>query len=568
MNEVKAAHLSRRVSMALGAACLALAVVLPGTSQSASPVRPAVAVVDQALQHVSGTVHIIVQKFGGGGNGPEHAVSGSGGSVTRDLPLINGFSATVPARAIPTLASEPGVRVISLDRKVQVQAGGNPTTPNSVYPQVISANKMWQAGYTGGGVTVALIDTGVDGVPDLAGRVVTVTNDLTGASAPCENLSGESDCTDNYGHGTFIAGIIAGNGAMSSGQYTGVAPQANVLSIKIAGRDGSADVSNVIAALQFAVSFQSKYNIKVINLSLGTNGTQSYQTDPLNYAVEKAWSAGMVVVVSAGNLGPNPKTISKPGDDPWVITVGAVDDRGTPGDGDDQLPNFSAHGPTAADGLAKPDVVAPGAHMVSLRAPGSAVDSQFPNYVGTGYHKGSGTSMATGVVSGSVALMLQANPTMAPDRVKYALTSTARPDASTDPMAVGAGMVNAYDATYKAPPGLANLGNGHSSGLGTLDGSRGSVQVSALNNPVGTVVQGTLTVQLLLWDPILFTTGSWTASSWYASSWYASSWYASSWYGSSWYASSWYGSSWYGQPDGSSWYGSSWYGSSWYGFWE
>jgi len=567
MNEVKTAYLPRRVFMALGAACLALAVVLPGTSQSGSPVRPAIAVVDQALQHVSGTVHIIVQKVSGAGDTPERAVSRSGGTVSRDLPLINGFSATVPARAVPTLASDPGVRVISLDRKVQVQGGGGSGTPNSVYPQVVGANRMWSAGNTGSGVTVALIDTGIDAVPDLAGRVVTVTDDLTGASAPCENLSGESDCTDNYGHGTFIAGIIGGNGAMSNGQFTGVAPQANLLSIKIAGRDGSADVSNVIAALQFAVSFQSKYNIKVINLSLGTNGTQSYQTDPLNYAVEKAWSAGMVVVVSAGNLGPNPRTISKPGDDPWVITVGAVDDRGTPGTGDDELPNFSAHGPTAADGLAKPDVVAPGAHIVSLRAPGSAVDTQFPNYVDTNYRKGSGTSMATGVVSGSVALMLQANPTMAPDRVKYALTSTARSDASTDRMAVGAGVIDAYNAAYRAPLGVANIGNGRSNGLGTLDGSRGSVQVAA-NDPLGTVVQGTLTIQLLLWDPLAYTTGSWTASSWYASSWYASSWYASSWYGSSWYASSWYGSSWYGQPDASSWYGSSWYGSSWYGFWE
>src|SRR4029077_7912703 len=142
--------------------------------------------------------------------------------------------------------------------------------------------------------------------------------------------------------------------------------------------------------------------------------------------------SGIAVVVAASNRGPGPGTISKPGDDPLVITVGAVDDMGTPGLGDDQLPNFSSHGPTAADGLAKPDLGAPGGHLVSLRAPGSAIDTQFPTYVDGAYRRGSGTSMATGVVSGSVALMLQANPGMTPNRVKFALTSTARPAASND----------------------------------------------------------------------------------------------------------------------------------------
>src|SRR5207245_1877202 len=129
------------------------------------------------------------------------------------------------------------------------------------------------------------------------------------------------------------------------------------------------------AAIQWVVSFKDRYGIKVLNLSLGTDSTQTYRTDPLNYAVERAWDSGIVVVVSASNRGPGPATISKPGDDPLVITVGAVDDRGTPGLGDDELPNFSSHGPTAADGLAKPDLVAPGGHIVSLRAPGSAIDT-------------------------------------------------------------------------------------------------------------------------------------------------------------------------------------------------
>src|SRR5205807_4236207 len=172
-------------------------------------------------------------------------------------------------------------------------------------------------------------------------------------------------------------------------------------------------------------------------------------------AVEKAWDSGVVVVVAASNRGPGPGTISKPGDDPLVITVGAVDDMGTPGLGDDQVPDFSSRGPTAADGLAKPDLAAPGGHLVSLQAPGSAIDTQFPNYVDGSYRKGSGTSMATGVVSGSVALMLQANPGLTPDRVKYSLAATARNVASSDPMTVGAGLINIYGA-LRAPAGVAN----------------------------------------------------------------------------------------------------------------
>jgi serine protease AprX len=557
-----------RLAMVGMAAMVAVSLLTPPAvnARDSQPRRP-FAVVDAELQHATGSVRVIVQAVDGAAAAIPRAITRAGGHVTLPLPIINGAAATVPAKAISELASTDGIRAISLDRPVTVQGGGSSTSPNSVYDQVVRADDVWAAGKTGSGVTVALLDTGIADVPDLAGRVLSVTDDVTGKVTACENLSGEAGCGDSYGHGTFIAGLIAGNGAASNGAYTGVAPGANLVSIKVAGRDGSSDVSNVLAGIQWAVSFRDRYGIKVLNLSLGTDSTQTYRTDPLNYAVEKAWSSGIVVVVAASNRGPGPRTISKPGDDPFVITVGAVDDQGTPGLGDDQLPNFSSRGPTAADGLAKPDVVAPGAHMVSLRAPGSAIDTQFPSFIGSAYRKGSGTSMATGVVSGAVALMLQANPTMAPDRVKYALTATARSDASSDPTAVGAGVIDAYSAAFNAPAGVANQGLARSNGLGSLDLSRGSVRVM-LANPGNTILSGALTAQLVVWNPILYTTTAWTGSSWYGSSWYGSSWYGSSWYGSSWYGSSWYGSSWYGQPEGSSWYGSSWYGSSWYGAWE
>ncbi len=537
------------------------------TGAVARPSSVASADVDRELRGLTtGSAQVIIQLRGDSVAG-ERAVAEAGGTVRRHLPLINGLAATVPAQGIATLATAQGVRAVSLDRPVNVQGGGDSASPNSVYDKVMRADDTWAAGATGAGVTVALIDTGIANVADLAGRVLPVTDDITGAVTACENLSGEAGCGDSYGHGTFVAGIIAGDGTASNGKYTGVAPGANLVSVKVAGRDGSADVSTVIAAIQWTVSFKDRYGIKVLNLSLGTDSTQTYRTDPLNFAVEKAWASGIAVVVAASNRGPAAGTISKPGDDPWVITVGAIDDQGTPGLGDDAVPSFSSHGPTAADGLAKPDVVAPGAHMISLRAPGSAIDTEFPNYIGTAYRRGSGTSMATGAVSGAVALMLQANPAMAPDRVKYALMSTARPDASTDRMAVGAGLVDVYNASYSAPAGTANQGLDRSTGLGSLDASRGSIRVRT-TGVLPSPVMGLLTAQLQQWRPQTWTTTPWTGSSWYGSSWYGSSWYGSSWYGSSWYGSSWYGSSWYGQFEGSSWYGSSWYGSSWYGAWE
>jgi serine protease AprX len=416
-------------------------------------------------------------------------------------------------------------------------------------------------------VTVALVDTGVAPVPDLAGRLVQVRDDLTGLVTPCENLSGELNCDDSYGHGTFVAGLVAGNGSASGGKWKGVAPDAKILSVKIAGRNGAADVSNVLAAIQWVVSFRSRYGIKVLNLSLGTDSDQSYLVDPFNYAVERAWAAGITVVVAASNTGPDPGTISKPGDDPWVITVGATDDRGTPGVADDLLPDFSSRGPTAADGLPKPDLVAPGAHMVSLRAPGSTVDTTYPNYIDGAYRQGSGTSMATGVVSGTVALLAQANPLATPNRVKFALQATARDAASDDPMAVGAGTVTADAAALSAPAGQANQGLDRSSGWGALGESRGSVQVQAedANGTVlGVTLGATLTVQLLLWNPLGFETSGWLGTDWYLSTWYLFRFYRVGWFDSDWPGYRWRGSSWYGQEQDES-YGSSLPGSAWFG---
>jgi serine protease AprX len=452
-----------------------------------------------------------------------------GGRVTRDLPVAGAVAATVPAAALARLAADPAVRAVTPDAPLRfgpapAAARSTAATPAatpkgvegraSVFRSVVGAEKLRAKGVTGKGVTVAVIDTGVADLPDLRDRIVPVNG------RQCQNFSGETGCGDGFGHGTFMAGLIAGGGAASKGRYTGVAPGARILSVKVGGRDGSADVSKLLAAIQWVVAYRARYGIKVLNLSVGTDSGTSWRSDPLNYAVERAWQAGITVVVSAGNFGPGRATIAKPADDPWVLTVGATDDRGTAGLGDDLLPDFSSRGP-APDQVAKPDLAAPGAWVVSLRSPGSTIEREFP---GTGaYRRGSGTSMSAAVTSGAVALLLQARPGWAPNRVKFALTSTARRAASSDRAAVGAGVPDA-SAAIAAKPGSANAGLATSSGLGALDASRGSMRVKGGGLAVtGAVTAQSLagTLQLVTWNPagFLYPTvpaprPAWTEATW------------------------------------------------------
>ncbi|HEX2038716.1 MAG TPA: S8 family peptidase [Acidimicrobiales bacterium] len=528
------------------------------------------------------------------------AVRAVGGTVTQDLWIVDGVGARVPSDAVDELAGRPGVRSVTPDGTVRVAGttttlgGEDESTVNHVLAREVDADRLWSAGVTGAGVGVALIDTGVSPVGDLAGRVRPVRRDhLVGTStrtdrddAPCVDFSGEGHCGDSFGHGTFLAGLIAGSGAASGGKYAGVAPGAHLVSVKIAGHDGSADVTKVIAAVQWVVSFRQAYGIRVLNLSLGTDSTAPWHTDPLNYAVEQAWFSGITVVVSAGNRGRTDQAarrfaISKPADDPYVVTVGAVDDRETPSIDDDRLPAFSSTGPTA-HGIPKPDVVAPGGRVVSLRAPGSWVEANHRPRPGENpvYRRGSGTSMSAAVVSGVAALVLQGRD-WHPNRVKFALATTARKVAARDPLAVGSGLVDAAAAR------AAGDGNGNaawtqvSSGTGSLEESRGTVEVTEPCSFDDTIAgdsqdgechtSGDETAYGTLWVPPAHT-DPWLGSSWYTSQWAiasatGSSWYTSTWGDGSWEGSSWYGSSWYGNFESTTPYGATLQGSSWYGAW-
>jgi serine protease AprX len=566
--------------VALCAAALSWMVAVPAATPAGPAGSPVSAIVDPALRAAHGTVSVIVQ----GTHSVESSVRRMGGTVTHVLPMIGGFSAEVPAGDIDRIAHLPGATSITSDRPTYVQsvaqsvAGATNTLP-SVYKKVTHGDSLASVGARGQGVTVALIDTGVTSMPDVAGAILPVSGDLLGlTSRPCVNFTDEPTCSDSYGHGTFMAGLIAGDGTASNGKYVGMAPRAKILSLKVAGASGASDVSTIIAALQWVVQWRSTYNIRVLNLSLGTDSTQSYTVDPLDYAVEKAWESGIVVNVAASNRGPAAETISDPANDPFVITVGAIDDKGTSGLGDDVLPDFSGRGPTATDHLVKPDVAAPGAHLVSLAAPGAAITQQFPSTMAAPYRRGSGTSMANAVVSGLVAQMLSARPTLTPDRVKYELMSTARHDgASTDPLAVGTGVVDGA-AALNAGPGVANVGVDPSMGTGSLAASRGTVGV-VLDDATGTVLDASSgdTSALVGVDGTSWWGTSWWGTSWWdavmnGTSWWGTSWWGTSWWGTSWWGTSWWGTSWWGATangvSSTEDYGTSWWGGAWYGAWD
>lgn len=538
-----------RVAGAVALAALVTAVVGTAVPEVPPPTTP---------------VQVVVRGTAGGGEALERAVEDAGGRVTRRLPLVDGLAATLSPAGVRTLAQHEAVAALTPDRRVTVQGALTGRGRDPVHLRETGVLDARAEGASGHGVTVALVDTGVAEVPDLAGRIVEVTDEATGMRATCQNLSGEKGCADTYGHGTFIAGLIAGTGVESGGQHTGAAPEARIVSVKVAGRDGASDVSTVLAAIQWVVSFRDRYGIDVLNLSLGTDSTEPWYSDPLNYAVERAWDAGITVVVSAANLGPQPGTISKPADDPLVITVGSVDDRGTPAVDDDHLPLFSSRGPTR-DGLAKPDVVAPGAHLTSLRAPGSLVEELYGDSATGAYRVGSGTSMSAGVVSGAVAVLLQQRPDLTPDQVKALLRSTARPVASSDPMAVGAGLVD-VPAALAAPAPSAAQTSERSSGLGSLDASRGTLRLRL--DPMDTLLTGRQTAQLVLWDPLAFVGLPWTETAWHTSTHGTLGWNTARFDGHNWTGHNWTGSTWYGEPDGTTEYGMPTQGSAWYGTWN
>ena len=378
-----------------------------------------------------------------------HAIRAHGGRGGNTLAIIGGASGKMTARAIARLSRRAAVSYISYDADM-APLGPLGAPLESLYTQLVRAPEVWDLGYTGQGVTVAVLDSGIAPVADL-------TQPSSRVIAAVDFVTTTVGMGDPGGHGTHVAGIIAGNGADSAGGYQGIAPEANLIDVRVLNEGGTASMSTVIRGIQWVVNNKSAYNIRVLNISLGTEATGSYRLSPLAAAVEMAWFGGIVVVVSAGNSGPLSSTVSSPADDPYVISVGILDDNQTLDPLDDLVPDFSARGPTL-DGLVKPDLLAPGRKIISLRSAGSYLDELLPERrTGESYFRLTGTSMSAPAVSGIVALMLEAKPNLKPNQVKHILRETTR-DLAVDENIAGAGLVDAYAAVASNSSKRANLG--------------------------------------------------------------------------------------------------------------
>src|SRR4051794_11084071 len=344
------------------------------------------------------------------------------GTVTRDLHVINGYGVRMSAGAALRLAHTPGVFAVSLNAAVKPSAAGgidcngrsvswlatDSCSVSTSFLQSTRVDKLWsQADPVGGGkgVGVAVLDTGISGgLPDFR---TSASDSSSRVIASVRTNPGATTDEDLYGHGTHVAGLIAGNGSLRDagdplrGKYLGTAPRANLVSVKVSDDQGNTSLIDVIYGLQFVVDHKADYNIRVANLSLNSDTAESYKTDPLDAAVESAWFHGIVVVTAAGNRGSAPDAVNyAPGNDPYVISVGSVDDQATKNTTDDRITDWSSHGVTQ-DGIEKPEVVAPGAHIVAPYAPNSAFGTLCPSCVVDGqYFKVGGTSMSAAIVSG------------------------------------------------------------------------------------------------------------------------------------------------------------------------
>ena len=389
------------------------------------------------------------------------------GTVTSRLTIIHAVGATIPADAVAKIEAEEGVIRVSPNATAKIDGSVDPKskikTPVTDYPDVTGADAVWKKGINGKGITVAVVDTGIAPIDGL-------TQDINGRS---KHIAGWVDFVDKRrspidpnGHGTHIAGIIANTEKGADKEWNGTAPGARLVGVRVLDETGAGTYEHIIQGIQWVVDRKDKLNIRVMNLSLNGDVYSPYWADPLDQAVMAAWANGITVVVAAGNKGPSPMSIGVPANTPYVITVGAFTDHYTPNDWtDDYIASFSAAGPTL-DGFVKPDIVAPGGHIVStMKASSNIAKNHEANWVGKQYFSMAGTSQSAAVVSGIAALVLSKNPFLTPDEVKYRIMSTGftwvdstTGDASYSIWQQGSGRVNAYDAVFTRLRGRANSG--------------------------------------------------------------------------------------------------------------
>jgi serine protease AprX len=413
-------------------------------------------------QQLTGSSRVIVQFRG---EPDVRAITGRGGRTGRSVGQSGARVAEISNVALAPLAEDPRVASVSVD-------GPTFSLMERTGAAVGAAVARQEFGLTGAGVGVAIIDSGISGAHDdfvsssgngglaWSSRVVHFTDFTSGFAGGWSTYA-----TDLYGHGTHVAGVIGGNGYDSGGLRTGIAPGANLVALKVLDGNGYGYTSDAIAALDYAIAIKDVYNIRVINLSIASGVYESFETDPFAQAAKRAVDAGIIVVAAAGNLGRHTSGaaqyggITSPGNAPWVLTVGAASHQGTAARSNDTIGIFSSRGPSWIDFAAKPDLVAPGVGIESTTDPFSTLSQLNPTSQVAGndpslwykpYLSLSGTSVAAPVVTGTVALMLQANPQLTPNAVKAILQYTAQVREGYDFLTQGAGLLNTRGAIRMA----------------------------------------------------------------------------------------------------------------------
>lgn len=499
---------------------------------------------DLARTSPDSNISVIVQKNVKDDTTLEKEVSRLGGAVTKDLHIINAFAAELPAGQVVNLSTNPAVKWVSYDAPVQESLVSNlvctdcasTTTLSNAYDYSTNATKVWNnstnsaSWLQGQGVGVAVVDSGVNNNSDLNGKGVLAKSRLV---AQVKINSRATNATDGFGHGTLVSGVIAGNGNLSAGNYIGIAPQANIIGVKVADDLGLATESDVVSGLQWVNDNRAKYNIKVVNLSMNTSQAQSYLVDPLDAACEILWFNKVTVVVSAGNNGANgAPAVFAPANDPFVITVGATITQDTSTATDDTIAPFSARGMDETGGV-KPDIVAPGTHIVSTK-PGTSISVKLaldhPDHLlsaNVNYMRVAGTSFAAPQVAAAAALLLQSEPNLTPDQVKYRLKATALTNKSRgswdtrsslkfyNPATMGAGYLDIYAAvTQKNITGSANQGIRVSKLLWT---GNTAINWSSVN-----------------WSSVNWSSVNWSSVNWSSVNWSSVNWSSVNWSGDDW----------------------------------
>jgi serine protease AprX len=517
--------LRRTLSTSLLALVLLLVQIIgavPAAGATAEESRVFPPLLEEAIAEPAKLFRVIITRQEAGDDFEAGDVQGAGGRWLKQLPH-DALVVELPGRVIRRLGQHRAVKYIAPDAPIVNTCAGcttiDPSRLAPLFTKATGAASLWPAstdgaGWTGKGVGVAVLDTGIN-------RNRRDWNDADGNSRIVRAPIFSSDHLrreDRHGHGTHVAGIIGGNSLhrkslKTQGKYIGVAPDATLIDVKVADERGASYTSDLVMAIEWVIANRETHNIRVMNLSLVSSVAESYKTSTLAAAVERAWFSGILVVVAAGNAGAGTLAYP-PANDPFVITVGASDTMNTVANGDDTVAPWSSYG-TTQDGFSKPEVVAPGRMIVApLTSASSVLGLALPGRIVDGsYMWLSGTSMAAPVVAGVAALAFQAHPEWTNDQVKWLLMQTATPlglaGDSTPLPGSGSGTVNAPAVVeYAGTPQLANQGIAISEQLIGPDGA------------------------------LVYDNSSWSSSSWSSSSWSSSSWSSSSWSSSSW-SSSW-----------------------------